>query len=168
VLIVIGSSPDRQNWLSDCSASINREHVAVINFGFELGKIGWVMKNTKAERFLFLQDSWVIKDDSFWELLENEESSVCLNADPYYYGCYAGIYERRIIEQIGIPVIESKLDAIENEIAWHKDYVRVAGEPKVLFPELTDKNATRTVEKNGRTNLVLENDYILKYKGTWY
>ena len=126
------------------------------------------MKNTKAERFLFLQDSWVIKDDSFWELLENEESSVCLNADPYYYGCYAGIYERRIIEQIGIPVIESKLDAIENEIAWHKDYVRVAGEPKVLFPELTDKNATRTVEKNGRTNLVLENDYILKYKGTWY
>ena len=168
MLIVIGSSPDRQNWLSECSASINREHIAVVNTGFELGKIDWVIKNTKAKRFLFLQDSWVIKDDSFWELLENEEGSVCLTADPYYYGCYAGIYERRVIEQIGIPVIESKLDAIENEIAWHKDYVRIAGEPKVLFPDLTDKNATKTVEKNGRTNLVLENDYLVKYKGTWY
>jgi hypothetical protein len=126
------------------------------------------MKNTKAERFLFLQDSWVIKDDGFWELLENEEGSVCLTADPYYYGCYAGVYERAVIQQIGIPIISSKIESIENEIAWHKDYVQVAGEPKVLFPDLTDKNATRTVEKNGRTNLVLENDCLVKYKGTWY
>jgi hypothetical protein len=168
MLVVIGSSSERKDWLADCSNSIGREHICVVNEGYELAKIRWVMENTNAKRFLFLQDSWLVKDDKFWELLEGEEGSICLTADPYYYGCFAGVYERWVIEQIGIPVMGSKLDAIANEIAWHKDYVRVAGEPKVLFPELTDLNARETLEKNGRTNLVLENDYIVKYKGTWY
>lgn len=168
MLVVIGSSPDRQNWLYDCSSSIKREHIAVINFGFELAKINWVIQNTKEEKFFFLQDSWLVKDDRFWQLLESQEGSVCLTEDPFYYGCFAGVYERWVIEQIGIPITESKLDAIHNEIAWHKEYVRVAGKPTVLFPELTDKNAIRTIERNGRNNLVLENEFIVKFKGTWH
>jgi hypothetical protein len=166
-LIVIGSSLGRESWLADCSASINRNHIAVISFGFELSKIGWVMDNTNANRFLFLQDSWVIKDETFWHLLDDTSGSVALTADPYFFGCYAGVYERSVIEQIGVPVITTKREAIDNEIAWHQDYVKVAGEPLVLFPDLKDSNSTRQVEKHGRTNLVLENDYIAKYKGTW-
>lgn len=166
-LVAIGSSLGRESWLADSSASINRNHIAVISYGFELAKIGWVMDNTKANRFLFLQDSWVIKDDSFWDLLEAHTGSVAITADPYFYGCYAGVYERSIIEQIGVPKITTKREAIDNEIAWHKSYVEVAGEPVVLFPDLTDANSTRPVEKHGRANLVLENDYIIKYKGTW-
>jgi hypothetical protein len=167
LLVVIGSSPERKEWLANCSDSIRREHISVVNEGFELAKIRWVIENTNAEKFLFLQDSWVIKDDKFWELLEAEDGSVCFTADPYYYGCYAGVYERWVIDQIGIPVIESKLDAIDNEIAWHKHYVEVAGKPKVLFPKLTDSNSTRKLEKNGRMNLVLENEFVIKLKGTW-
>jgi hypothetical protein len=166
-LVVVGSSLGRESWLADCSASINRNHIAVISFGFELAKIGWVMDNTNAERFLFLQDSWVIKDESFWDLLEAHTGSVAITADPYFYGCYAGVYERSVIEQIGVPEIKTKREAIDNEIAWHMSYVEVAGQLVVLFPDLTDANATRQVERHGRTNLVLENDYIAKYKGTW-
>jgi hypothetical protein len=168
MLVVIGSSADRQNWLADCSASINRNHIAVVSCGFELAKIGWVIDNTNADRFLFLQDSWLIKDDSFWDLLESHTGSVAITADPYFYGCYAGVYERSVIEQIGVPEINTKREAIDNEIAWHKRYVEVAGEPVVLFPDLSDAKATRQVERHGRTNLVLENEYIAKYKGTWY
>jgi hypothetical protein len=167
LLIVIGSSPDRQEWLADCSASIKRDHIAVVNTGFELGKIRWVIENTSADRFLFLQDSWIIKDKGFWDLLEAHSGSVAINSDPYYFGCYAGVYERSVIDQIGVPVITTKREAIDNEIAWHQDYVKVASEPLVLFPDLKDSNSTRQVEKHGRTNLVLENDYIAKYKGTW-
>jgi hypothetical protein len=167
VLVVIGSSPDRQEWLADCSASIKRDHIAVVSFGFELAKIGWVMDNTNADRFLFLQDSWVIKDQSFWDLLDSHTGSIALTADPYFFGCYAGVYERSVIEQIGVPVIADKRDAIRHEIEWHKSYVEVAGEPTVLFPELTDANALGMIELHGRTNLVLENYYIVKYKGTW-
>jgi hypothetical protein len=167
-LVVIGSSLGRESWLADCSASINRNHIAVISFGFELAKIGWVMDNTNADRFLFLQDSWVVKDESFWDLLDDTSGSVALTADPYFFGCYAGIYERSVIEQIGVPQIKTKREAIDSEIAWHKSYVEVAGEPVVLFPDLTDAKATRQVERHGRINLLLENDYIAKYKGTWY
>ena len=168
MLVVIGSSPDRQHWLADCSASINREHIAVVGFGFELAKIDWVMKNTNAERFLLLQDSWVIKDNGFWNLLDAHTGSVAINSDPYYFGCYAGVYERSVIEEIGVPVMADKRDAIRNEIDWNKAYVEVAGEPPVLFPDLTDNNATGTVERHGRINLLLENNYIAKYKGTWF
>jgi hypothetical protein len=167
VLVVIGSSPDRQEWLADCSASIKRDHIAVVSFGFELAKIGWVMDNTNVDRFLLLQDSWKIKDEGFWDLLESHSGSVAINSDPYYFGCYAGVYERSVIEQIGVPVMADKRDAIRHEIDWHKRYVEVSGEPTVLFPELTDANAFGQIQLHGRTNLVLENDYIVKYKGTW-
>jgi hypothetical protein len=167
-LVVIGSSLGRENWLADCSASIKRDHIAVVSFGFELAKIGWVMDNTNADRFLFLQDSWLIKDEAFWDLLDATTGSVAITADPYFFGCYAGVYERSVIKQIGVPVVTDKRDAIDKEISWHKRYVEVAGEPMVLFPDLTDANATRQVERHGRINLVLENDYIAKYKGTWY
>jgi len=167
VLTVIGSSPDRHEWLADCSASIRREHIAVVNSGYELGKIRWVMENTNADRFLFLQDSWQVKDDGLWDLLEAQSGSVAITNDPYYYGCYAGVYERWVIEQIGVPLIADKREAIRNEIDWHKSYVEVSGNPQVLFPELIDRNSTRQEEKHGRTNLVLENDYLVKYKGTW-
>jgi len=168
LLVVIGSAPGREDWLKDCSASINREHLAVVNTGFELAKIDWVIKNTNCDRFLFLQDSWIIKSAEFWEQLEMHSGSIALSRDPYFYGCYAGVYERSIIERIGIPAITEKRQAIHFEIAWHQEYVKVSGEPYVLFPELTDANAKRQVEKYGRINLVLENDYIAKYKGTWY
>jgi hypothetical protein len=167
LLIVIGSSPGREHWLAECTSSITKEHIAIVSFGFELAKISWVMANTNAERFLFLQDSWVVKDDRFWDLLESTTGSVAITADPYFFGCYAGVYERWVIEQIGVPIISDKRDAIRNEIDWHKSYVEVAGNPQVLFPELTDANSTRQEERHGRTNLVLENDYLVKYKGTW-
>jgi len=167
-LVVIGSSLGRQDWLADCSASIKRDHIAVVSYGFELAKIGWVMDNTTADRFLFLQDSWVIKDEAFWDLVDATTGSVALTADPYFFGCYAGVYERWVIEQIGVPVMADKRDAILHEIKWHKSYVEVAGQPTVLFPELTDSKALGQIELHGRTNLVLENDYLVKYKGTWY
>jgi hypothetical protein len=168
MLVVIGSAPDREHWLADCSASIKREHIAVVNTGYELGKISWVINNTNADRFLFLQDSWIVKDEGFWDLLDEHQGSVAINSDPYYFGCYTGVYERWVIEEIGLPTTDNKDDAIRNEVDWHKAYVKVAGEPVVLFPDLTDKQASRTVERHGRVNLVLENNYIAKYKGTWF
>ncbi len=167
MLTVIGSSPDRQAWLADCSASLGREHIAVVSFGYELAKIAWVMENTSVDRFLFLQDSWVIKSDKFWDLLDQFEGSVALTADPYFFGCYAGVYERHVIDRIGVPVVKDKAHSILLEIDWHRQYVEASGEPTVLFPDLTDANATDVVERHGRKNLVLENDLVVKWKGTW-
>ena len=167
MLTVIGSSPDRQGWLADCSASLGRSYIAVVNYGFELNKIRWVMDNTKLDRFLFLQDSWQVKSPAFWDLLDQFEGSVALTRDPYFFGCYAGVYERHIIERVGVPSVKDKAHSILLEIDWHRRYVEVGGEPTVLFPDLTDANATRIVERHGRQNLVLENEFVVKWKGTW-
>jgi hypothetical protein len=167
VLIVIGTSPDRSEWLAASSASIGREHIVVSNWGFELGKIAWVMENTTAERFFFLQDSWVVKTPALFTLLDNTVGSVALTQDPYYFGCFAGVYERSVIEHIGVPVIETKFEAVQAERFWHESYVMTAGEPIVLFADLTDENATEVRFHNGRENLILENEYVRKYKGTW-
>ena len=167
MLTVIGSSPDRQAWLADCSASLGREHIAVVSYGYELAKIAWVMENTTVDRFFFLQDSWQVKSPAFWDLLEQFEGSVALTRDPYFFGCYAGVYERHIIDRIGVPTVEDKAHSILLEIDWHRRYVEASVEPTVLFPELTDANATGVVERHGRKNLVLENDLVVKWKGTW-
>lgn len=167
MLIVIGTSPDRAHWAADASASIGRDHIVVSNYGFELNKIRWVMEHTSADRFLFLQDSWVIKSEKFWELLEQFEHSVALTSDPYFFGCYAGVYERHVIEHIGIPVVKDKAHSILLEIDWHRQYVDYGGKPTVLFPDLTDANGKGPVGRHGRKNLVLENDLVVKYKGTW-
>jgi len=167
VLTVIGSSPGREAWLADCSASITREHIAVVSFGYELGKIRWVIENTTADRFLFLQDSWQIRSEGFWDLLEQFEGSVALTRDPYFFGCYAGVYERSVIERLGVPVVKDKAHSILLEIDWHRRYVALHGEPTVLFPGLTDGNAVREEERYGRVNLVLENEFVTKWKGTW-
>lgn len=167
MLIVIGSSPDRAEWLEISSGSIGREHLIVSNWGYELNKIRWVIENTAAARFLFLQDSWEVKSPEFFTILEGTTGSVALTSDPYYFGCFAGVYERAVIEKIGIPDIKTKLDAVLAERWWHEAYVRVAGAPTVLFPELTDDRATEIRVFNGRENLILENEYVIKYKGTW-
>lgn len=167
MLIAIGTSPDRSEWLQACSGSMGREHIVISNWGFELGKIRWLMDNTTAQRFLFLQDSWVVKSPDLFALLEHTEGSIALTQDPYFFGCFAGVYERKVIEDIGIPTVSTKLQAVEFERSWHESYVASAGEPTVLFPDLTDENATEVRFHNGRENLILENDYIIKYKGTW-
>ena len=167
MLTVIGSSPDRQAWLADCSASLGREHIAVVSYGYELAKIAWVMENTSVDRFFFLQDSWQVKTPAFWDLLDQFEGSVALTRDPYFFGCYAGVYERSVVDRIGTPVVKDKQDSILLEIDWHRRYVEASVEPTVLFPELTDKNAAGVVVKHGRENLVLENEFVRKFKGTW-
>ena len=162
----MGSSFGREAWLADASASIEHEHIAVVNFGFELGKIAWVLENTTADRFLFLQDSFVIKDQSFFTLLEAFDGSVALFNDPVPYGCFAGVYERSVLERVNVPVVVSKRDSVRLEVEWCRAYVEAAGGVPVLFPEICD-GLGYVVERHGRDNLVLENSFVTKFKGTW-
>lgn len=166
MLVVVGSSPGREQWLADASASIECEHIAVVNYGFELAKIGWVLDNTTADRFLFLQDSFVVKDQGFFDLLEAFPGSVALFDDPAPYGCFAGVYERSVLERVGVPTVASKRDAVRLEIEWCGKYVEAVGGVPVLFPDVTDKTGF-VQSHNGRDNLVLENTFITKFKGTW-
>jgi hypothetical protein len=163
--VVIATSPNREAWLKDCVESLGRDCLIVSDSTFELGKIRWLRDHTDIDRFLFLQDSVIVKHEGFWQLLAQYDGSVSINQDPDKYGSYLGVYERRVLESVDIPFPQTKLEAIKYEVSWTRQYVKAAGDVPVLFPELWD--CDNFVEKNGRTNMLIENDYLAKYKGTW-
>jgi hypothetical protein len=165
-LIVIATTPGRENWLAQCLASIKRPVLVLSDFTFELGKINWVFNNTTIERFFFLQDSVVIKDERLFDLLD-ENASIALSSDPSIYGMYLGIYEREHLAKIDIPIPVSKREAIDFEISWTTKYCQAAKNVRIAFPDLADRNADRKEIVFGRENLVLENDFLIKYKGNW-
>ena len=134
--------------------------------GFELAKLQWVVDHTDFDRFLFLQDS-VTVSAGLYDRLSDFEGSVALLSDPVPFGCYLGVYERKVLNSMGIPQIVTKREAVEAEIWWTQHYVKAAGSVPVLFPEVRDSMAQRVVHRHGRDNLVLENEFLVKYKGTW-
>ena len=166
---VVATTPGREQWLTQCLQSLAGRDVLVVSLerGFELGKIEWVYRNTTLERFLFLQDSAEVLSKGFWGRLEEFPGSVALLGDPSVYGSYMGVYERKVLDKlVGWPLVDSKMGSIANEIMWTRDYADKAGGVPVLFPDLTDADG-HMGEKFGRMNLVLENQYFRKWKGTW-
>jgi hypothetical protein len=165
--IVICTTPGREMWLADCLASIKRDVIVLSDFTFELGKIDWLVKNTNFDRFLILQDSVVVKDDSFFDKVFAFEGSVSINQCPTWYGSFMGIFEREPLLKVGVPIPNNKRDVVRLEYEWTPQYCAAAGAVTVMFPQLRDENASGKVMRHGRENLVLENEYLIKYKGNW-
>ena len=165
-MIVVATTPGREHWLKQCLESIKQPVLVLSDFGFELGKIHTIFYKTKIDRFLLLQDSVVIKNQNIFDLL-NDEGSIALTNDPVPFGMYMGVYEREVLEKIHIPLPKTKQEAIRYELEWTKIYCNHALTLRIAFPELCDKNAKHKKVVFGRENLVLENDYLIKYKGNW-
>lgn len=166
-MIVVATTPGRENWLQQCLKSISKPVLVLSDFTFELGKINWIYNNTNIERFMFLQDSVVIKDETIFEFVYTNTGSISFTNDPGLYGMYMGVYERRVLEQIEIPIPKSKNEAIAYELSWTDKYCQTAGSVTLAFDDLTDSKAKRKEVVFGRENLVLENDFLIKYKGNW-
>lgn len=166
-MIVVGTTPGREDWLQQCLKSIHRPVLVLSDHTFELGKIHTVFHKTNIDRFMFLQDSVVIKDQGVFNLLDQEQGSIAFTNDPVPFGMFMGVYERTVLEKVFIPVPATKAESIQYELEWTKIYCSQAFQLKTAYPELCDRNATRKEVVFGRENLVLENDYLIKYKGNW-
>jgi hypothetical protein len=166
-MIVIATTPGREQWLQQCLASIEQPVLVLSDLTFELGKINWIFNNTKIERFMFLQDSVVIKNQSLFDLLFKDKGSIALTNDPCMYGMYLGIYERQILAKIEIPVPKSKAESIAYELSWTDKYCKEARNVRLAFTDFSDSRSKRKQVLFGRENLVLENDFLIKYKGNW-
>lgn len=165
--IFIASSPQREHWVEQCSKSLGDiPHTVICDYGYELGKINWIWNNTNFDRWLFLQDSVVIKDTSFIDMIFSYPKSVAISNCPVPFGMYLGVYSRETLNKVGVPKARTKEDAIMWEVEWSNKYCSVEDVP-VMFDDFTDGNAKGIKDMFGRPNLVLENDYLIKYKGTW-
>lgn len=163
--IVVATTPGREAWLKDCVESIGRPCLIVSDFEHEIGKIRHIYENTSIDRFLLLHDTVVVKDQAFFDLLDGHES-VSVSNCPGPFGMYLGVYTRDTLAKVDLPVVRDREHAIELETAWCHRYAD-AGEWRLLFDDFTDATAQRTEVRHGRVNLRLENDYLVKWKGTW-
>lgn len=164
-IVVISTSPGREDWVKEILGSITRPVVVISDFGYELGKIKWVFENTNCDRFLFLQDSLVVRDESLFDLVFESPGSSCIMDVPSCFGSYMGVYERTVLSKIEIPMITTKEESIFHEIDWTRRYVALC--EKFSHPVNVVHKEIETVRKFGRENLLYVNQFYEKWKGDW-
>ena len=162
--IVIATSPGRECWAFNCAKTLQRPYVIVSTWGYELGKIKWAYDNTNWDRFVFLQDSVEITDNSIFDRIWDTPGSICLHHEARHMSCYLGVYERKILDKIDIPIVTDKISAVTYEQHWVEPYLN-AVEEITCFD--TDGKFGGVVWKLDRENLVYTNSFLVKYRGDW-
>lgn len=115
----------------------------------------------KYDEFILLQDSVKIKDTSLLKEMLESPSSVFLSNWGQNYFCK---YKSAILKQIPIK-IESKKESVEMERKLHEEYKKFE-EPEIMLDGCLE-NTKVFEEAYGRNNMICENKYFKKYKGTW-
>lgn len=159
--IVISASEYSRNFYEDLMKSIKTDYpiyicwegVGRLEGSFELGAI---KKGAELfDQFIYLHDTVVIKDNSIFDKLFAIEGHVLLTKNNYHY---FGKYVSNDLPHI--PEVKNKEEAIHWELKWFT-------KPHTVFtPELPYISDTFE-EKYGRINMVLSNEFLIKWKGTW-
>lgn len=167
--IVIGSTTRTKNWLENCLSSFGKYDkypiIVVVNDDFELGKIKWIYDFTNLEEFFILHDTVEIKNTELFDLAFEYEGSFALSNQPVPMGMFLGKYRRCVLDKMSIPITKTKMEAVLQECAFNQEYAKLETKMATIFNPIV--NTDKFEEKFGRNNMILENDYIKKYKGTW-
>ncbi len=165
MLVVVGTSPGRENWLKQCLESLDRASLVVSGFGFERGAISFILNKTTIQRFVFIQDSVQILDNQVFDTIENMSGPNCLLHQPFCYGSYMGVYDREHLNKIVTEPSFSKEDSIRGEWEWTSAYLKTAGE---CNHELGSDWQVKGYEtSHGRVSQIIETRFLRKYKGDW-
>lgn len=166
--VVVATTPERHKWLNNCLKSLHGIKYPLIvlsDFTYELGKIGFIHKHTSIDQFVLLHDSCVVKDHTLFDISFNYPHSACFSDDPIYFSMYLGKYRREVLDQLTIPTVTSKIEAVEQEIQFNAQYVGHDMHTKLLFTDF--HNTQNFVTKFHTKVMVLENRYLIKYKSCW-
>lgn len=149
-------------WLTECLESLRdckypiyvamntREHNHYETAGILLG-------NKLGGSYFLLQDSLIVKDMSFLDKANEHIGWVSFgNNFLMYLGKYHGMSH--------VPTANSKEEAVNIELTEMRELTKLLN-PLVLCPEFTDTNIFE--EKHGKRRMVLENQYIKKWKNCW-
>lgn len=132
------------------------------NSGYEMAALEWATMHL-SEDFVLLQDTVEVKNLDVFRILEEAPSGMGLTVN---LQSYMGKYNIKVMkEQMPFVTVSTKEESIRQENLWTALYLQNDPEFTWFEPLLYDNPAREF--KFGRENMVLENDYIKKYKGTW-
>jgi predicted O-methyltransferase YrrM len=128
---------------------------------YELGGIARGME--KFEEFFLLPSTCTIKDISLFDIVFKgyEGKSVSIGKN---YLSYIGKYRTEVLKKIGVPIVRTKGGAVSAEQWWLQRYVSEES-PIILCPSFKDGEIFQEVY--GRKNMILECEYMIKFKGCW-
>lgn len=174
--ILIGTSIGYEDWVADCLVSVQTwsgDVVVKSDSSYELGKIRWAYEHLDWDRFLFLQCTTVVNDQSILDELDWRTShgeSYSIGTCPGLYGSYLGVYQRHVLDTVGVPDVTCKEDSIRKEVEWTREYVRHAPTDMSDVPAfthlLTDEHGVK-VMRHGQVRLEIATPWITKWKATY-
>lgn len=169
--IVVTTSEYTKDFLADCLKSLTgtkypilvvanqytptTDYPLVVNEwnGFELG--GILRGKEQFDEFIHLMDTTEVKDIDKLESVFDTPGHIFFTKGGYHY---MGKFVSQDLPDI--PVINNKADAIALELSWLKRGY------KEFEPDLP-VHTNVFVDKYGQWRMFLENDFIIKYKGTF-
>lgn len=146
-------------WIDECLKSLDgvMYPVDVVDGGSTFDPMGFYHAKKKGyKNFVLLHDTCVVKDQKLFDILFSHDEHVSLS--PGFLMCM-GKYRLDKLPELP-PQPMTKRQAVEFEGQYCS---ALRGE--CLFPDFVDSDVFE--EKNGRNNLILENEYLKKYKGFW-
>jgi hypothetical protein len=174
-VIYVATTPGRVEFITNFLQSMKNydgKYPLFIESSYEYGWFDFA-KEHEWDELLFLHDSCEIKDyDLFDNVFETYKGkSVSFTGVPYFL-MGLGKFLREPYLKASFPTKNAYMDYKDKEFTFGNDYVKYAGEePYVLFHnfmENEEKDKGRVMERKfGRRNVILENQYIKKYKGHW-
>ena len=171
--IVILHSEGYEPWLNDLLNSLH-------NCWYPVDVVdspGWVtdglryisehdMPEHQGDSVFLLNETMVIKDHSLFDKAAAIDGPAALSPG---YLMFCGKFVPEQLSRVKWPVVKDKrADVIYGEAGVCRDQL-APGVP-VLCPDFTDpdyNDEANYQERHGRRNLVLKNDYLIKFKGTW-
>ena len=150
-------------WLSDCIASLVGVKYPVYLCINPPGKSAYDMeafyyaKEHKIYDFFVLHDSMVIKDISLFDKVFELKGNVQLS---HIWQMGLGKFNIH-----NIPELPTKPTDKLSAIRFENSYLRTIKVNHTLFTLLKDTDIFE--EKHGKKRMIIENEFIRKYKGTW-
>lgn len=165
--IIISTTPDRNQWLNNLLETIkgyDKYPVIILSdYTFEIGKIKQVIEHMDYDEFFFLQDSCEVKDTSIFDLVFETYKGKTVTFSPTMRSFLAK-YRRDFIGKLNFPEAKNKLEAVDAEDWLYQQHFF-----DQTLVSLTDNFNKSDIfkKKFGRLNMILENEYLKKYKATW-
>lgn len=134
---------------------------------FEIGAIKVTLEKTDWEEFFVLQDTFEVKNKDLFRRVFEEFPGQSVSYNPYLQ-MYLFKYRREILEKMNLPEVRSKRESIRLEEVFNREYEKLDGNLHIFNPRFRDDAFYGNYEERfGRKNLKLEDDYLIKRKGTW-
>ncbi len=107
------------------------------------------------KEFIFLHDSVMIKNNLLFDELFAIPGHVSLSEKFFH------LMGKYVSDDLpAIPNVTTKEQSIANELTWFTKPFQVFKNPLPFV-------SSQFEDRHGRRNMVLENDYLIKYKGHW-